>query len=194
MSVKKYKYYFQKPRSEITKDIFRCLLAAGAVSIAATSPYFITNFLRYHKKFNKYQKRQISSAFYKLKKDGLLDIRKNGHQVHISLTKDGRKKAGWLQIDSLKISKPQKWDKKWRLVMFDIAEIKKLSREAFRGKLIEIGFQPLQRSIWIHPFDCEAEIEVLRKFFNLSDKELRLITAEKIGNDSEWRRAFNLSI
>lgn len=193
MSVKKYKYYFKKPRGEITKDIFRCLLIAGVISIAATSPYFLTNLLKYRKKFKKYPKHNLSSCFYKLKKDGLLNIEKRGRQIHVSLTEEGKKKAGWLQIDDLKISKPKKWDKKWRLAIFDIAEIKKSSREAFRGKLIEIGFLPLQRSIWLHPFDCEAEIDVLREFFNLSEKELRLIIAEKIGNDIEWRKKFNLS-
>lgn len=192
MSVKKFKYYFKKPRAEITKDIFRCLLVTGVISIAATSPYFLTNFLRCRKDFNKYHRRRISSSFYKLKKEGLLNIEKRGRQIHISLTKEGRRKAGWLQIDDLKISKPKKWDGKWRLVIFDIAETKKFSREAFRGKLIEIGFRPLQKSIWIHPFDCEAEVDVLRKFFDLSDAELRLITAEKIGNDVEWVKEFNL--
>ena len=76
--------------------------------------------------------------------------------------------------------------------MFDIAQTKKLSREALRGKLKEIGFRPFQKSIWIHPFNCEAEIELLRNFFNLSDKELRLIIAENIGEDNEWRRLFKL--
>jgi len=69
---------------------------------------------------------------------------------------------------------------------------KKLSREAFRGKLKEMGFYPFQKSIWIYPFNCEAEIELLRKFFGLSDKELSLITAENIGNDTEWQKVFKL--
>ncbi len=193
MTIKKYKYFLKKPKSGITKDILYWLLITGAVSVAATSPYFLTNFLRHYKRFNKYQKKQLSSTFYKLKKKNLLNIEKRGRQIHISLTEQGRKKAGWLQIDYLEIPRPKKWDGKWRLVIFDIAEIKKSFREAFRGKLIDIGFKPLQRSIWLHPFDCEAEIQILREFFNLSEKELRFIVAEKIGNDSEWRKVFNLS-
>ena len=194
MTIKKYKYFLKKPKSEITKDILYWLLIAGAISVAATSPYFLTNFLRHHKRFNKYQKKQLSSAFYKLKKNNLLNIEKRGRQIHVSLTKQGKKKANWLQIDDLEIPRPKKWDGKWRLVIFDIAEIKKSFREAFRGKLIDIGFKSLQKSIWLHPFDCEAEIEVLRTFFNLSEKELRLVIAEKIGNDAEWRRVFDLSL
>jgi len=97
----------------------------------------------------------------------LINIQKENHQVYISLTEKGKKKAGWLQIDNLKIFRPKKWDQKWRLIMFDITQLKKTHRDAFRGKLKELGFQPFQKSVWIHPFDCEAEIDLLRKFFGL---------------------------
>jgi DNA-binding transcriptional regulator PaaX len=103
------------------------------------------------------------------------------------LTEKGRKIAGWLQIDALKIRRPKIWDKKWRIVIFDISQLKKFYREAFRGKLKELGFYPLQKSVWIHPFDCQDEIELLRDFFGLDQKEMRLIIAENIG-PAEWIR------
>ncbi len=192
MSIKKYKYYFTKPKSEIGKDIFRWLMIAGVVSIAATSPCFLTNFLRYHRKFRKYSKQKVSDAFYNFKKQGLLNIQKQNHQIHISLTQEGKRKAGWLQIDSLEISRSKKWDKKWRIVMFDIAQLKKSYRDAFRGKLKELGFCPFQKSVWIHPFDCRPEIDLLRTFFGLSENELRLVVAEDIGSNEEIRKIFNL--
>jgi len=100
--------------------------------------------------------------------------------------------AGWLQIDALKIKRPKKWDKKWRIIVFDISELKKLYRDAFRGKLKELGFYPLQKSVWICPFDCRDEIELLREFFGLKEKELRLIVAESIGNDKWLRKIFQI--
>ena len=61
------------------------------------------------------------------------------------LLKKGNEKAGWMQIDDLKIAKPKKWDKKWRLVIFDIAQIEKIYREElFRGKLKKLGFLSLK--------------------------------------------------
>jgi len=192
MSIQKYKYYFKKPKSEIGKDIFHWLITVGAVSIAATSPCFLTSLLRCRKNFRKYPKRKISDIFYNFRKQGLVEISKHNHQIYISLTERGKKKAGWLQIDALKISRPKKWDAKWRLVMFDISQIKKFAREAFRGKLKELSFKPLQKSIWIHPFDCKAEIDLLRTFFGLSEKELRLVVVEDIGADTELRKMFSL--
>ena len=191
----KYKYYFRKPRSEIIKDILSWIAISGAIYIAASSPYFVLNLERGIKKWlreKKYKKKKVYDAFYRLRKEGCIEIKKKNHQIYINLTEKGKRKAGWLQIDSLKIKKPKKWDKKWRMVIFDISQLKKLYREAFRGKLKELGFYPLQKSVWIYPFDCQDEIEFLKEFFGLSDKELRLIVAEEIGKDDKLREFFRL--
>ncbi|MDI6591594.1 MAG: hypothetical protein QME61_01480 [Patescibacteria group bacterium] len=192
MGIRKYKYYFRKPKSEIAKDVLTWLLIAEAVYIAASSPYFVKNLIENYKKWKRYPKKKIYDTFYSLRKQGCLKIERKGPQIYISLTEKGKKKAGMFQIDSLKIKRPKKWDKKWRIVIFDISELKKIHREAFRGKLKELGFHPLQKSVWIHPFDCQAEIELLREFFGLSEKDIRLIVAEDIGDDRKLRRIFNL--
>lgn len=192
MGLRKYKYYFKKPKSEIAKDILTGLLVAGVICIAATSPYFIRSLLKNNKKWNKYSKKKVYDTFYNFKRRGLIEIKKEGGQIYISLSKEGKKKAGILQINNLKIRKPKKWDGKWRIVIFDIVQLKKIYREALRGKLKELGFHPLQKSVWVHPFDCRAEIELLKDFFGLSEKELRLIIAEDIGKDDELRQFFKL--
>lgn len=101
-------------------------------------------------------------------------------------------KAGLFQIDSLKIKRPKAWDKKWRLLTFDISEKKKIIREALRGKLQELGFCLFQKSIWIYPFDCAAETDLLKDFFGLSHNEIQLVVAGDIGKDEEWKRIFKL--
>jgi DNA-binding transcriptional regulator PaaX len=183
----KYKYYFSKPRSEVVKDILSWLTMAGLIYIAASSPYFAYNLTKSFKKWQKYKRRKVTDAFRRLQKQGCIDIGEKDHQIYICLTEKGRKIAGWLQIDALKIRRPKIWDKKWRIVIFDISQLKKFYREAFRGKLKELGFYPLQKSVWIHPFDCQDEIELLRDFFGLDQKEMRLIIAENIG-PAEWIR------
>lgn len=188
----KYKYYFRKPRSAIVKDVFNYLLLSGAIYLAGTSPYFWLSLMRNYKKLRKYPREKVRSTFYALRRQGYVEFNYKGNQLYISLTKKGKEKAGWMQIDALKIKQPKKWDKKWRIVIFDIAQLKKIYRDAFRGKLKELGFLPLQKSVWIHPFDCKDEIELLKSFFGLSDKELRLIIAQNIGDDKEFRKRFRL--
>ncbi len=192
MGVRKYKYYFTKPKSEITKDILMCLLAAGAICIAGNSPYFVRNILKEFKKWRKYSKKKISDTFSNLKRQGLIKIKNENHQIYITLTKEGKKKAGFMQIDNLKIKQHPKWTGEWWMVIFDIAQDKKLHREALRGKLKELGFYPLQKSIWIYPFDCRAEIELLKDFFRLSENEVRLIVTKNIGDDKKFQKLFKL--
>ncbi|MFH1093900.1 MAG: hypothetical protein V1739_07085 [Candidatus Omnitrophota bacterium] len=187
-----YKYYFRKPKSEIVKDVLNWLAISGAVCIAAGSPYFVQNFLKNFKNKNKYQNKKIHDTFYQLRKNGCIQIDRKNHQISISLTEKGKKKAGRFQIDSLKIKKPQKWDGKWRIVIFDIAQIENLKRNAFRGKLEELGFKCVQKSVWVYPYQCEDEIKLLRDFFGLNKKDIRLITAESIEDDISLRKIFNL--
>lgn len=192
MGIKKYRYYFKKPKSEITKDILYWLMIAGAVYIAAGHPSFARNILKARKSWKNHSRKKIYDTFYKLRKQGLIEITNDGSQIHIKLTDEGRKKAGYFQINDLSIKKPKVWDKKWRIVIFDIAELKKFYREAFRGKIKELGFRLLQKSVWVHPFDCKAEIELLREFFGLSKRDLRIIVAQDLEGDEEIKEYFKL--
>ena len=192
MTMRKYKYYFRKPKSAIIQDILKLLAIGGAIYIAAGSPYFIRMLLKKYSQLGKYPNKKISNAFSRLRKQGCLQFQTVNRQIYISLTEKGKRKAGWMQIDDLEIAKQKKWDKKWRLVIFDIAQIKKIYREAFRGKLKDLGFRSLQKSVWVHPYECQAEIELLRDFFGLSHKELRLIVAQSIGIDEELKKEFRL--
>jgi DNA-binding transcriptional regulator PaaX len=193
MNLEKYKYYFKKPRSEITKDVLYWLLIAGAVYIAASSPSFAKNLVRDYKKWKKYSERNVYDAFYNLRRQGLIEFRKERKQIYINLTLEGRKKAGYLQINDLEIKRPKNWDKKWRIVTFDISELKRGHREAFRGKLKELGFCQLQKSVWVFPFDCQAEIELLQDFFGLREENLRLIIAESLGDDVKLKEYFKIN-
>src|SRR3989338_5909969 len=192
----KYKYYFRKPNSEIVKDIMLWLAVGGAVAIAASSPTFGTSvarsFYKWLKGERKYTNKKVYDTFYQLRKRGCIAFEKKGHQVFIQLTPEGRKRAGRLQIDSLKISKPKKWDGKFRFVIFDIAQVKNIYRNAFRSKLQELGFLPFQKSVWVHPYPCKDEVDTLRAFFGLNSREVCCVVAEHIENMQDFLRRFRL--
>ena len=52
-------------------------------------------------------------------------------------------------------------------MIFDIPEQYRRARHALKNKLSELGFYPLQKSVWVHPFPCETEIEFLKNHFNI---------------------------
>ena len=191
-NIRKYKYYFKKPKSEIVKDVLSWFVTGGAIIIAANSPYFLSNVIKRYEKLKRYPKSRVSDTFYRLRRQGMIKIQTVNRQIYISLTPEGRKQAGIFQIDKLKIARPKRWDKIWRLLMFDVPQERKFSREALRGKLKELGFHQLQKSVWAYPFKCRAEMELLQDFFGLSNNEMRLIIAENIGDDSKLRQDFDL--
>jgi len=51
----------------------------------------------------------------------------------------------------------KRWDKKWRVVVFDVEETNKQTRERFRSKLKELGFGMLQESVFISPHNIAKD-------------------------------------
>ncbi|MFA6119685.1 MAG: CRISPR-associated endonuclease Cas2 [Parachlamydiales bacterium] len=189
----------KKNKREITKIILKGILLAGGIAIASTSPYFvpriipdIIRYAKYRKKQKEFEKKKFYNAFYKLKTKGFIKIEYKGKQIHVSLTKEGKKWAGRYQFDDLKIKKSRRWDKKWRLLIFDIPDKNKMKREALRGKLKELGLFQLQKSVWLCPYEFKKEVDILRSFFGLTAKEMNVILAYEIEDDKEAKLFFHI--
>lgn len=85
-------------------------------------------------------------------------------EVYLRLTSAGREKiVRDFPMFSL-ATKP--WDGRWRIVIFDIAEIDKNTRELLRDKLRQLGLGMLQESVWITPHDVSVD---LREFLESRD-------------------------
>ena len=182
-----------KTGREFTENIIMGIFFAGVITIAA--PYFtaiaIPKIIRFAIK-NKKEKQAFCNTFSRLKRRGLIKISNRNGQIYISLTTEGKKKAGKYQINDLRIKKPAKWDKKWRILIFDIREDHREKREVLRGKLKELKLFKLQDSVWAHPFEFQKEIDLLRSFFGLTKDDMQIITADKIENDKKIKLFFGL--
>jgi len=107
------------------------------------------------------------------------------------LMKKGEEKLLGLRLKN-KIKLRNKWDGRWRIIIFDIPENRKFAREAIRRKLKFLNFFPLQKSVFIFPFRCEEEIKELVDFFRLGDF-VEIILAESLGGrEAQIRKKFNL--
>ena len=83
-------------------------------------------------------------------------------------------------------------NRKWRIIIFDISDLHRVKREAFRGFLKRLQFYKLQESVWIHPFECKREVELLKEFFGFTSKEIQLIVAEQVENSDFLRTKFKI--
>ncbi|PIR68531.1 hypothetical protein COU49_00620 [Candidatus Nomurabacteria bacterium CG10_big_fil_rev_8_21_14_0_10_35_16] len=107
------------------------------------------------------------------------------------VNENGKQRVLRFNLEKIKIKKIERWDKKWRIVMFDIPERFKKIREALRFHFKEMGMTELQKSVLISPYPCAKEIEFVLEFYN-AKKYVRFILADKIDNDSHLRKKFGL--
>jgi len=177
-------------RKEISKKILRGLLISGTICITASSPYAAWYLLKqlnqisisdFRRKLTPKEKKQMLNTFDYLKRSGKLIISYQNNQAYIKLSKEGKKLAKQYQIDELEIKQPKKWDSKWRIILFDIPEKTKLKRETLRGKLKELGFTMIQKSVWVTPCPCKDEVEFLKQFFGFKEEHYLFLETPNIG-------------
>ncbi len=185
---------------EITKDALLILAGVGLLAIVATSPYFFINIARgliRYKKYNKNSNKDINEtrlakSLGGLNKNKIIIIKKEKDKFTVRLTEKGKKVVKGILFDGMSIEKQKIWDKKWRIVIFDIPERKRRHmRDAMRQKLQIVGFYQLQKSVWVYPYPCEKEIQLLCEVFGINPF-VNIVTAEKIYNDDVLLKHFKL--
>lgn len=182
--------------SSLTKDILWTLFITGAIIVAATSPYFLLNIVKQIYRNRKYLKkdfeeRKVKKAFEKLRKNRLIILREKNGKFIVELTEKGKRKVKEIQFENLKIEKPEVWDRKWWIIIFDIPNKHNRARDALREKIKKLNFYPLQKSVWVYPYSCEKEVQFLCEFFNISPY-VNIVVAESIANDVKLRKYFKL--
>jgi len=142
--------------------------------------------------FKEIDQRAIDRAVNSLYKTKLVSEKQNRDgTTTLILSDDGRKRALTYNLENLKINSPKHWDGKWRIVIFDIPHYLKKSRDALRFLFKEMKFYPLQKSVFIHPFDCQKEIEFIVEWYRVN-KYIRFIIADSVDNESFLRKHFKL--
>jgi len=182
-------------KSEISKKILKYLVIGGGLFIILSSPAGTRRLLKQlPKEFKKYKKRRLYRALSRLKTQNKITyVKEDNNFLTIKITENGKNYLKKVDFDYLTLKKPAVWDKNWRLVIFDIPENKKVAREALRGKLKDLELVKLQDSVWVTPFPCEREIDLIKTIFNLSDSWLDVIITNNIGhNEYYFRKTFDL--
>lgn len=178
------------------EDILR-LVGAGAflaASIAipnlplALRPFLNTDEYEAFKRFNfPYLKKTLK----RLEKQKLIEIEDQEDIQVVKITDVGRRRILRYTLDELAIKKPRIWDKKWRLVSYDIPRKLDRRRQIFRDYLRGWRFYPLHESVYLHAYPCEKEIEFLREYLQIG-KFVRIFTVLKIENDKVFRDFFGV--
>lgn len=109
-------------------------------------------------------KSALSNAIRRLRENGLIDFI-DDEQLILRLTDKGREKA----LMSKLLLDDSNWDGKWRIVIFDIPEKRRVTRDILRQKLKSWGFIPWQQSVWVTKKDCTKLLREFIKSIGIKD-------------------------
>lgn len=161
----------------------------GAVGAAAICPNLLQLIPLSERR--RYSHRAIKQAVHRLDKRGLIVARQIADGWKIHLTKKGHAEFLEFELGKKGITVPRRWDKKWRLLVFDIPEKRKYIREKVRRFLLSLGFYRLQDSVWVHPYECRDVLDLLRTKYQIRSEAL-YVSAHSIDNDHWLRKHFGL--
>ena len=179
-------------RSSEAIDLILEVLAGGSL-VAATlvAPNLVQVLGKsYLKKFGKNDRdREVRRLLRHMKRLETITIEEDGG-YKIRITDKGKARFRKVQFDNLTIPAQSKWDGKWRLVIFDVPEKYGASRRALTEKLQIMGFKMLQKSVWVHPFPCSAEVEVVKNVYSSISPYLVLVESDNIETHNDLVRRF----
>ncbi len=122
-------------------------------------------------------KQMIFSSLGRLVNRGWVQKKQKREQSYYAITVHGVAELN-KTLDSIKKEAPTEWDRRWRLVIFDVPESKRKLRDTFRVFLKSEGFGILKSSVWITPWDKKEEVKRFAKRHNLSDHLVQIETGE----------------
>lgn len=177
-------------RGEIAKIILLGLAGTAAVVVVLALPGVAPAMSLFIPK-NEYERRRIKASVKKLENKNLIQSRMQNGKLTVSLTGQGRKELARLKYQDLFIKQPTNWDGMWRVVMFDIPESKRSTRSALRIKLQDLGFCKIQKSVFIFPYPCKNEIDLIRDYFRVKNGIQYLVVSE-VENEERLKKIFKL--
>ena len=166
----------------LTGVVLVAAIAPNAPAALAKLPSFKRAQLRY----------QYRTALGRLAAQGHVIFEKRDGKQYARITESGRKILAFEHEKAkLDITKKRRWNGRWRVIIFDIPERRRRTRDRLRNIMREIGFVRLQDSVWVFPYDCEDFITLLKAELKIGAAVLYMIV-EHIENDKHLRVHFGL--
>ena len=151
-----------------TLDVLK-VLAAGSIIVGTAAlpalPMVLVGAVKLWKDVNK---TDLGRIVKRLEKQKMLTIKEKKGKTSIEITEKGKKRIVEYDFENIN-RKAKRRDGKWRVIIFDIPEGKKRSREALRSKLLQIGCVRWQDSVFVSAFPCKEEIDFLCHYLEISD-------------------------
>ena len=181
------------PKIGPVKQKVLTLLCAGLALSLSRSPRGQWRIIKSaRKEWDKINQRSLREAVRKLYQSKIVGYKENKDgTITLVLNEDGKKLALRYNLENIEIKKPARWDRLWRVVIFDIPESNKRGRDALAAKLKNLGFIAIQKSVFVYPHDCKKEVDFIVEIFDLRPF-VRFIVAEEIDIDLDLKSRFGV--
>lgn len=174
------------------------MVLAGPVILSSlflpNAPLLLKPLIKWRENWDKIDRRRIYDAVKRLNNKRLIELVEKNNELYIKITDNGKKLTRSFDYDNLELPQSKKWDKKWRLVVFDIPNKKKKERRAFSKKLKVIGFYPIQESVFIYPYDCCDEVDFICEFLSINRFVNYCLVESLYKREGDLRQFFNLKL
>ena len=181
-------------RGQFESAILGTLALAGIAAVALAAPNVLQ--LLKHVDPDWMRKRDPRERLYvvasRLKRKGLVVFVKEDGRTRMRLSEKG-KAAAQRALLGQPLPRAFRWDRRWRMLVFDIPEKRRKLRDKVRSIVSGFGFVRLQDSVWVFPYDCEDIITILKTELKLGTQMLYVI-ADAIEYDVPLRRHFDLPL
>lgn len=172
------------------------MLIAGPVVLSSfflpNAPQILKPLIKWRKNWGKNDRKRIYEAIRRLNQKRLVELIEKGDGLYIKITDSGKQLVKNFDYDNLQLPRLKKWDKKWRLIIFDIPNEKRKERQVFSKKLKEIGFYPLQESVFIYPYECRDEVDFICEFLLISRHVNYCLVESLDKREGDLRKIFDL--
>ena len=139
---------------------------------------------------------KVSRRYYlltveRMKKQGWIKEAERQGKKFLKLTKKGKVQILLQKMQGVKKPGKDRWDRKWRLAIFDIPESCKNERQHIRRFLKKVGFHCLQKSIYIYPYELASDAVEYLKLSGL-DQFIRFLRVDKMDDAKSLLKKFGL--
>src|SRR3989344_4676747 len=166
-----FRYRKQKPavvKNKIAKNIL-ITLALGAGGVLVTiNPLGAVYFMVQGAVVLCLREVDFKHEIKRLERRGYVALTKTPEGFVIKLLKKANKRLKSIAFENLTLPKNEKWDKKWRLYIFDIPEKNRTARDLLRRKLKNLGMFNIQRSVFAYPYDCREELDFISNHYGIN--------------------------
>lgn len=128
---------------------------------------WIGSLIRLLKEFG-HNEQGVRVAVSRMVKQGWIQSEKQGNKSFYFLTERGVNRMDEAANRIFKLN-PQKWDRKWRILMYTIPEEKRQVRDELRQELMWSGFGSFSNGCWISPNSLEKEVNILIDKYDISE-------------------------